>query len=111
MAMRRYGRIVRLREGAEAEYDRMHEHVWPEVMAAIQASGIRNYTIFRHERWLFSYFELPERVSLDKVGEEWTANPACRRWEQAMQRMQEPLPGSAEGIWWVPMKEVWHFSP
>ena len=109
--MQRFGRVLRLREGAEPEYDRMHEEVWPEVLAAISTSRIRDYTIFRYDRWLFAYFELPDDVSLERVGKEWSANPACRRWETLMQQLQEPLPESDENIWWVPMKEVWHLSP
>lgn len=34
-------------EGTEAEYDRMHAEIWPELAAAILDAGYRDYTLFR----------------------------------------------------------------
>jgi L-rhamnose mutarotase len=106
--MQRIGRVLRLRAGAEEEYERHHAAVWPDVLAAIAASGIRNYTIFRYERWLFSYFELPDGVTLAAAGRVFAASAACARWEQLMQQLQEPLPESGQDNLWVPIKEVFH---
>jgi L-rhamnose mutarotase len=39
--------IYELRPGAEAEYDRHHAAVWPEVVAALRADGYEEYTIHR----------------------------------------------------------------
>ena len=109
-SFKRVGRVLRLREGCEAEYDRLHTAVWPEVLASIQAAGIRNYSIFRHGQWLFSYFELP----VDRVtgGCTLTAEQSeiCRRWEALMHELQEPLPESADDNWWVPTNEVFHWD-
>lgn len=33
--------------GTEAEYDRMHAEIWPELAAAIHDSGYRDYTLYR----------------------------------------------------------------
>ena len=107
--MQRFGRVVKLREGAEVEYDRYHAHVWPEVRQAVGTSGIRNYSIFRYGRWLFSYFELPDDLTLEKVGKSLLEDSeAGQRWEEIMHTLQEPLPESASDSWWVPMKEVYH---
>ena len=100
--MQRIGRVRRLRLGAEEEYERRHREVWPEVLAAIGRAGIGGYTIFRHERWLFSYFELPDEISLDSVGEIFLADEACCRWEALMETLFEP-----ESCWQM-MKEVFH---
>lgn len=106
--VRRYGRRARLRAGTEEEYDRLHAAVWPEVLAAIRRAGIRRYTIFRHERDLFSYFELPDDVTLAEVQAAFQREPACGRWEERMQRLQQPLPESGRDDRWVPMAEVFH---
>ncbi|MGA2764444.1 MAG: L-rhamnose mutarotase [Spirochaetia bacterium] len=106
--MRRIGRVLRLRERKIEEYERFHSNVWPEVQAAITASGIRNYSIFRYERWLFSYFELPDNKDLENVAVELMRNPGCQRWEALMKELQEPLPESGETSYWVTIKEVWH---
>lgn len=107
-SVQRCGRVLRLREGCEMEYDRLHAAVWPEVLASIRAAGIHNYTIYRYQRWLFSYFELPVECSREQVGRTCTQSEACRRWEALMQGLQELLPESADGCWWVPMNEVFH---
>ena len=106
--MQRYGRVLKLKKGKEATYEAYHRKVWPAVLKAGRQSGIRNYTIFRYRRWLFSYFELPDGLTLEKIGEKITANPACRRWEQLMHRLQERLPESKGENWWVPIKEIYH---
>ena len=108
--IQRFGRVLRLREGREADYDRLHAAVWPEVLAAIRASGIRNYTIFRYQRWLFSYFELTDELSFEDAGRRYMQPNECRRWEAIMQELQEPLPESIAGQWWVPMNEVFHLD-
>lgn len=106
--MQRIGRVLRLRKGTEAEYERYHADVWPEVLEAIRKSGIRNHTIFRYGRWLFSYFELPDNVSLTEAGRIISSCDACRRWEELMHALQEPLSESERENWWVLMKEVFH---
>lgn len=106
--MQRFGRIVKLRTGGEAEYDRLHAAVWPDVLAVISSSGVRNYSIYRYRQWLFSYFELPEGMTLDDMGRMWMQNEACLRWENLVQTLQEPLPESGAAGWWVAMAEVFH---
>ena len=108
--MQRFGRVLRLREGAEEEYRRQHAAVWPEVLEAIRESGIRNYSIYIHGRWMFAYFELPDGLSVEEAGAQIAANPACRRWEELMHTLQERLPESPEGSWWVPASEAFHLD-
>ena len=105
--MQRIGRVARLRQGTEEEYEQLHAAVWPDVLEAIRAAGIANYTIFRYGCWLFSYCELPDDVELDRLNREWNRRPECRRWEERMQQLQEPLPESGGDVWWVPLKTVW----
>jgi L-rhamnose mutarotase len=37
---------MRLRSGAEAEYRRRHDKIWPELVAELRAAGIQDYRIF-----------------------------------------------------------------
>lgn len=108
ITMQRYGRVLRLREGAEAEYERLHAAVWPEVLAAIGRMGVVNYSIFRYDRWLFSYFGLPDGETLEAAAARIAGDAACARWEALMQTLQEPLPESGTDNWWVEMREVFH---
>lgn len=108
--MKRFGKVLRLREGAESEYERMHKEVWPDVVQAIGRAGICNFTIFRYDRWLFCYFELPDQVSAEDAGRQIASNPLCVEWENLMHRLQEPLPESSGLNWWVEMKEIFHLE-
>ena len=105
-SVRRFGRTALLRSGTEAEYDRLHAAVWPEVRAAIARVGIRNYSIFRHGQRLFSYFEVEAGCDLKNTTSALLADAACRNWEDAMQELQAESEDG--GDWWKPMKEVFH---
>ena len=65
--MPRFGRILQLREGKIEGYEKHHANVWPGFLDAVARSGISNYSIFRYNRLLFSYFELPEGTTLEQV--------------------------------------------
>lgn len=52
-----YAWVLEVRPGYEEEYRRRHDEIWPEMVEALRAAGIRNYNIFRHGLTLFGYFE------------------------------------------------------
>jgi len=108
--MARYARILRLQKGRAAEYERYHTQVWPDVLEACRQAGLKNYSIYRYGEWLFSYYELPECADLPAIQRLLTDHPACQRWEAIMHQLQERLPESAGENWWVPMREVFHFT-
>lgn len=57
--MQRMGMVIGVKPEMIAEYKRLHAAVWPEVLALISDSNIRNYTIFLREpeNLLFGYWE------------------------------------------------------
>ena len=81
--MRRMGHLLGLKPEAIAEYKRVHDAVWPEVLATIAACGIRNYTIFLREpeNLLFAYWEYhgtdfaadAAKMAADPKTQEWWA--------------------------------------
>lgn len=101
----RYGFLLRLRPAAFAEYQRRHAAVWPEVLAAITRSHIRNYTIFHRDGLLFAYYEYRGTDHAADMAR-MAADPATRRWWDLMEPLQEPLPDRAPGEWWTRMEEV-----
>jgi len=91
--MTRYGMRIGLRPEAHQEYVKYHAAVWPEVLATIARCHIRNYTIFH-------------RADMARMA----ADPTTQRWWAIMIPMQERIPGTPEGEWWMPMEEVFHFD-
>lgn len=56
--MKRIAGLIKLKPGAsKEEYIRRHDEIWPELSDLITRRGIRNYSIWVYENYLFSYFE------------------------------------------------------
>ena len=55
--MERFLMYLRIFPGTEAEYDRRHAEIWPELVTEIQESGIRNFTGFRRGTDVWYYAE------------------------------------------------------
>jgi len=77
--MKRMGFRMTIKEGAEEEYLRRHEAVWPEMLEALRRAGFRNYSIYRDGLTLFAYFEADDvsqaatRIVADPVNTRWAA--------------------------------------
>ena len=63
------------------DYIEAHRHVWPEMLDALRASGIRNYTIFRSGDQVFGYFEADD---LHDAGAYLAQQDVCERWQDRM---------------------------
>ncbi|WP_105565727.1 L-rhamnose mutarotase [Microbacterium halophytorum] len=105
--MKRVASVIGLPPENREEYERYHAAVWPGVLAAIEAAGIRNYSIFRHGDLLFSYFEY---VGDDYEGDmaRMAEDPTTREWWAVQEPLQRQLPGTPDGEWWMPIDEVFH---
>lgn len=110
--MQRHASIIGLPAENLAEYRRLHDAVWPDVLARIRRSHIRNYSIYlrrmpdgRH--YLFSYFEY---TGADFAGDMalMAADPATQDWWKLCKPLQAPLPDRADGEWWAEAEEVFH---
>src|ERR1051325_9946135 len=83
--------VMSVNAEAEAEYERRHNPIWPELEAVLRAHGVRAYSIFLHPetRQLFAYvdFESEER---------WQAiarTEVCQRWWRHMRGI---MPSNAD---------------
>lgn len=103
--MQRVAFMMRIKPGTEEEYERRHQAVWPELLAAIREVGIRNYSIYRRGQDLFAYMEVEdyERAMADLGSREVT-----KRWQEYMAPLFETAVdvGSEGGM--VILKEVFH---
>ena len=105
--MRRIAQVVGLPAEHAAEYERLHAEPWPAVLDRLARSNIRNYSIYRLDELLFSYFEY--------VGDDYdgdmaaiAADPETQRWWTFTEPLQRPIAGAAEGEWWHVLPEVFH---
>ena len=78
--------VLRVRPDTIDEYVEAHQHVWPELLAALRAAGIRNYTIYRHGNEMFGYFEADDLAAAGAYMAEQEVNT---RWQDAMAELLE----------------------
>ena len=98
--------VMSVNEGCEAEYERRHSPIWPELEATLKAHGVRSYSIFLYPatRQLFAYAEIDSE-------EQWAAiahTEVCKRWWANMRELMpsnpDHSPVSAE------LAEVFHID-
>jgi L-rhamnose mutarotase len=63
------------------EYKRLHQAVWPDLLADMRAVGIRNYSIFADGPELFGFLECD---NWDAVNAALAKSDANRRWQEFM---------------------------
>lgn len=84
--MARAAFVLTIRPEAVDDYVAAHREVWPEMRAALTASGIRNYSIHLYGRQAFGYFEADDPVAaLEKMA----ATDVNTRWQNRMADLLE----------------------
>lgn len=76
-----YAWVLEVRPGYEEEYKKRHDEIWPDMLEALRAAGIRNYNIFRHGLTLFGYFETDD---LEATKAKLANDPVDKRWGEWM---------------------------
>lgn len=104
--MERFCFTFRLKAGREAEYQRRHDEIWPELVEAISAAGVRNYSLFRRGRTVIAYCEChPDAATaFGKVG----ATDVNARWSASFEDIIEALTGPDGEL--CTADEVWHLD-
>ena len=103
----RVGFVLEVKPERIDEYVAAHRAVWPELLAALEGAGIRNYTIFREGVQLFAYFEyVGDDFAADMAA--MAADPETQRWWALTDAMQEPLSDREPGSWWKTIAEIFH---
>lgn len=79
--------------GAEAEYARRHQPIWPELEAVLKAHGVHNYSIFLDPatRQLFGYVEIEDEARWAAIAR----TPECRKWWAHMRDIMPSNPDNS----------------
>lgn len=90
--MQKVGFRLQLKKDRLDEYVAHHQQVWPEMLAALSATGWHNYSLFldRSDATLFGYFETPDLAAALAGMEETEVNG---RWQAVMGQFFEELDG------------------
>ena len=84
--------VLHVRPDRIDEYIAAHREVWPEMLDALRAAGIRNYSIFRAGTDVFGYFESDDLAAAERY---LAAQEVSAHWQDAMAGLlQERVPDS-----------------
>ena len=80
--MNRKAFLIQSRPGLTEEYKRRHNPIWPDLKKELKEYGVKNYSIFLHEKseFLFGYFEIENEELFNKIGE----SSIMQRWWEYM---------------------------
>lgn len=74
-----------LKPDHQAEYERRHNPIWPELEEILRRHGVRNYSIFldRQTDRLFAYAEIESEDRWRQIAQ----TEVCRRWWRRMEEL------------------------
>lgn len=89
-----------------AEYERLHQQIWPEIYISIKEAGIVEMEIYRLSNRLFMIMDVNESFSFDKKTAMDSGNEKVQEWETLMWNYQQALPGAKPGEKWMLMNKI-----
>ena len=97
---------MKLYPGQEAEYERRHRELWPEMVEMIHAHGGKNYSIFldRETLTLFAYLEIED----EEVWNQGADTAINRKWWDFMADIMETNPDKSPVA--VDLKPLFHLD-
>jgi L-rhamnose mutarotase len=98
--------VMSVNAGQEAEYERRHKPIWPELEETLKKHGVVTYTIFLlpDTRQLFGYVEFADQAQWDAVAK----TAVCQRWWKHMQEIMPSNPDNSPIA--TELKEVFHIE-
>ena len=106
--MQRVGFVLKVKADRLAEYKERHTAVWPEMLAALRATGWHNYSLFlRDDGLLFGYLET---LDFDQALAGMAEKNVNARWQAEMAPFFESLDGQRPDEGLLQLEEVFHLD-
>ncbi len=106
--MQRVCFLLKVRADRLEEYKARHRAVWPEMRAALAATGWHNYSLFlRDDGLLVGYLETPDFEAARAAMTELAVN---ERWQTEMAPFFEALDGRRPDEGLLTLDEVFHLD-
>lgn len=98
--------VMSVNRGQEAEYERRHRPIWPDLERVLQSHGVHNYSIFLHPQTnqLFGYVEVEDEARWAAIAK----TDACRRWWTHMKEVMPSNPDHSPQA--LELREVFHLD-
>jgi L-rhamnose mutarotase len=98
--------FINLVPGTEAEYERRHDEIWPEMRDAVSAAGYTNYTLFRRGTTVIGYAECQPDVA--SVGAAMGGAEIAAKWNESFIGIIDSMTDANGDI--LRADEVWHLA-
>lgn len=106
--MQRICFLLKVKSDRLDEYKERHRNVWPDMRAALTATGWHNYSLFlRDDGMLVGYFETPD---FDAARAGMAALEVNERWQAEMAPFFEALDGRRPDEGLIVLEEVFHLD-
>ena len=104
--MERVAFKMRLKPGFEAEYQRRHAALWPDLAEVLRAAGVSDYTIFLDPETLtlFAVLKRAEDHTMDSL----PSHPVVQKWWAHMAPLMEVHPDNTPEC--HALREVFHLA-
>ena len=89
-----------------AEYERLHQRIWPEIADHLRRVGVLDMQIWRLGTRLFMVMETGANFSTQAMDNASAENPKVQAWEDLMWAFQKPTPWTEPGNKWQPMERI-----
>lgn len=97
---------MQLKPGFEAEYQKRHDEIWPELSALLRDAGVSDYSIYLDEETLI-LFAVLWRTS-DHAMDELPTKPIMAKWWAYMADIMETNPDQSPVA--TPLQSVFHLE-
>jgi len=97
---------MKLKPGFEAEYQKRHDEIWPELLAVLTAAGVSDYSIFLDVETLTLFATL--KLADDNTAADLPNHPIVKKWWAFMADIMETNPDNSPVC--VSLSEVFHMA-
>ena len=97
---------MKLKPGFEAEYQKRHDEIWPELSAVLAEAGVSDYSIFLDAETLTLFATL--KLTDDNTAADLPDHPIVKKWWAFMADIMETNPDNSPVCF--SLSEVFHMA-
>ncbi|MFP3518356.1 L-rhamnose mutarotase [Pseudomonas sp. SIMBA_077] len=93
-----------------AEYERLHQHIWPQISAHLRVHGVLDMQIWRLGTRLFMVMDTAPAFNASAFAQASANDPRVQEWETLMWRFQQATPWTHADEKWAPMTQIFSLT-
>ena len=104
--MQRSAFKMKLKPGCEAEYQKRHNEIWPELVKMLEDSGVYDYSIFwdKETNILFAV----QKIEGEQTSQDLGPTPIVQKWWDYMADIMETNPDNSPVS--IPLPELFYMA-